>query len=69
MLNLTSVSDIGGVIYDLSVKQGKTYQLSFNYPQDLTVGEIRGQIRDKYAQDSGVLLAEFGFTVSWDTTA
>ena len=67
MLNLTSVSDIGGVIYDLSIKQGKTYQLSFYYPQDLTAGEIRGQIRDKYAQDNGVLLAEFGFTVTWDS--
>ncbi len=66
MLDLISNLEYNNNIYDLSIKQGKTYQLSFNYPQDLSNGEIRGQIRDQYAQDNGNLLAIFSFNKTWD---
>lgn len=65
-LNLISNSTIGTATFDLAIRQGKTYQLTFNYPSDLTQGEIRGEIRDKYLQDNGNLLATFSFNVTYD---
>lgn len=54
------------LINSFAITQGKTYQLSFSYPQDITAGILRGQIRDKYAQDNGVLLASFSFVTNYD---
>jgi hypothetical protein len=53
-------------ILNLAIKQGATYQFSFYIPGNKTAGEWRGQIRDKYAQDGGVLLASFSFTATYD---
>lgn len=66
MLNLTSVTNINGRTYDFAIKQGKTYEFSFKYGSNLTIGVIRGQIRDRYAQEGGELLGEFSFSVSWN---
>jgi len=46
---------------DLAVIQGKTYQISFNYPGDLTNSTLCGEIRNTYLQDSGDLLGSFNF--------
>lgn len=63
---MTDINFIDGVLlnkkkYDLAVIQGKTYQRIFTYSEDLTAGTLFGQIRNGYAQDGGVLLAEFNF--------
>ena len=54
------------VIVNLAIRQGKTYSFSFSYPQDLTEGEMRGQIRNNWAQDGGELLGEFDFDITYD---
>ena len=66
MLNLIDNFIHEGETVNLAITQGKTYQFSFLIPSDLTAGEWRGQIRDKYAQDGGVLLASFSFTATYD---
>jgi len=67
MLNLIDNLQINEEVLNLAITQGKTYQISFNYPADLTNGELRGQIRNKYAQDNGELLASFSFSSNYDT--
>lgn len=52
---------VGDQTLDLAVIQGKTYQISFNYPVDLTGGTLCGEIRNGYLQDDGALLGEFIF--------
>ena len=66
MLNLVDGEVINGQVVNLAIKQGKTYQLTFNYPADLTGGVMRGQVRDKYLQDSGAILATFNFNINYD---
>ena len=63
MVNIDLVKGfmVNDIKLNLPVIQGKTYQISFNYPGDITYGELRGQIKTKYAQDNGELLAEFNF--------
>lgn len=51
---------------NLSIIQGKTYELNLNYPGDLTTGTLRGEIRTKYLENNGTLLAEFVFTTVYD---
>ncbi len=59
---------IGEQTLDLAVIQGKTYQISFNYPGDLTTGTLCGEIRNGYLQDNGALLGEFNFlTMVYDS--
>lgn len=65
-LNLTDNLTIDGQVVNLAITQGKTYQFSIGYPADLSIGELRGQIKTKYAQDDGELLATFSFNVSYD---
>lgn len=67
MLNLIDNQTFDGEKLNLAITQGKTYQFSFKIPTDLTAGEWRGQIRDKYAQDGGILLASFSFTATYDS--
>lgn len=67
MLNLIDNLIINNETLNLAITQGKTYQFSFLVPSDLTAGEWRGQIRDKYAQDGGELLASFSFTATYDS--
>ena len=68
ILNLLDNSLFGDTRINLAVTQGKTYQLSIEYPSDLTLGILRGQIRTKYLQDEGDLLANFEFTVDYNST-
>lgn len=67
MLNLIDNQTFNEEKLNLAITQGKTYQISFKIPTDLTAGEWRGQIRDKYAQDGGILLASFSFTTTYDS--
>ena len=60
-INLIDRFILNDITLDLAVIQGKTYQISFNYPKDLTGGELCGQIRNTYLQDSGALLGSFNF--------
>jgi hypothetical protein len=60
-IHLIDGFQVGGQTLDLAVIQGKTYQLSFNYPGDLTGGTLCGEIRNGYLQDNGLLLGEFNF--------
>jgi hypothetical protein len=66
MLNLVDNFVFEEQTVNLAITQGKTYQLTFNYPSDLTGGVTRGQIRDKYLQDSGAILATFNFNINYD---
>lgn len=66
MLNLIDGEVINGQVVNLAIKQGKTYQLTFNYPSDLTGGVMRGQVRDKYLQDNGLIISTFNFNISYD---
>ena len=60
-IHLINGFTVGEQTLDLAVIQGKTYQLSFNYPSDLTGGTLCGEIRNGYLQDNGLLLGEFNF--------
>ena len=66
-LNLIDGFVLDGLTLDLALIQGKTYQLVITYPDDLSTGEVRGQIRKKYAEDSGELFATFNFTNTVNT--
>ena len=68
ILNLLDNSLFQGTRINLAVTQGKTYQLSIEYPANLTIGTLRGQIRTKYIQDEGELLANFQFTINYNST-
>ena len=53
---------INDIPLDLSILQGKTYQISFNYFGDLTNGILCGQIRNSYLQMTGsTVLGIFNF--------
>lgn len=67
ILNLinNSIVNEGDPPVNLAITQGKTYRFSFTYPEDLTLGEIRGQIRTRYADAGGTLLANFNFNVDY----
>lgn len=60
-INLIDGFILNNITLDLAAIQGKTYQISFNYPSDLTNGELCGQIRNTYLQDAGALLGSFNF--------
>jgi hypothetical protein len=60
-IHLIDGFQVGEQTLDLAVIQGKTYQLSFNYPGDLTGGTLCGEIRNGYLQDNGALLGAFNF--------
>ena len=66
MLNLVDGEVVNGQVINLAIVQGKTYQLTFNYSADLTGGVMRGQIRDKYLQDNGVIISAFNFSINYD---
>lgn len=66
MLNLVDGEAVSGQVVNLAIVQGKTYQLTFNYPSDLTGGVMRGEIRDKYLQDNGVIISAFNFSINYD---
>jgi len=61
-LNLIDGFVLDGLTLDLALIQGKTYQLILTYPGNLSIGQVRGQIRKKYAEDSGELFATFNFS-------
>lgn len=66
MLNLFDNLTIDEEVLDLAIIQGKTYQLLFHYPADLTMGEVRGEIRNKYLENNGALVASFDFHITYD---
>ena len=68
MINLIENFQFNDETLNLAITQGKTYRFSFRIPGDRTIGEWRGQIRNKYAQSGGVLLASFSFSVTYQLT-
>ncbi len=63
LIDNQSIIDENGdtIVLNYAIRQGKTYQISFNYAEDVTTATPLGQIRTNYAQDENILLASFSF--------